>query len=347
MAHPLTYEEISGTSDGVSITDTTSVPKAREGVSRHRTHAIAWTLNNYTEDDIKRCRAWIKDQCDYGCFSQEVSKKGTPHLQGYMHFKNPRDYPNGPFRKLLDRRVHDAPARAGPEKNREYCSGLCEKKGNTLNPTFWEFGDIPKQGSRTDWREALEMARDVGVYAAVEAQPHLIPNIRALERVRQISRTSKMRKMNVIVLHGPTGTGKSYAAWSAFPDLYSKPDGQWWDGYDGQKVVLLDDFNGDVPITTLLKWLDPYPVQLPVKGTFVAAQYETVIITCNRIPYEWYPSADRKHVDALYDRLRVIPTKTIYTQEDIHEYAHQTDVRQERWKERTSTPPSGSPEGSP
>lgn len=346
MDEPLTYEEL--TRSDASITIATSVSND-DPVSKVRTHAIAFTWNNYAESDVEKMKAWIKDQCDYGCFSQEVSSTGTPHLQGYLHFENARFYPNQKLRKFANSKIHDAIARASPIQNRNYCSGLHVKKGNTLNPTFWEFGDVPVQGGRTDWKQALEQARDVGVYAALEAQPHLIPNVRALERVRQLSRTSKMRKMNVIVLHGPTGTGKSYAAWSAFPDLYTKPDGQWWDGYDGQKVVLLDDFNGDVPITTLLKWLDPYPLQLPIKGAFVAAQYETVIITSNRPPYEWYPSCDRKHVDALYDRLRVIPPKTIYTQEDIHEYAHcEENIRQTRWKERSlQTTQSCTPEGCP
>lgn len=307
-----------------SITMATSV-SVSEPTRKQRTHAITFTLNNYTNDDIQKVMLWIQDQCDYGCFSQEVSETGTPHLQGYMHFANARSYPPTAFRKLLERRAHDEVARGSPMQNHDYCAGLCEKKGNTLNPTFWEFGDVPAQGSRTDWSQALAQVQQVGVYAALEAQPHLIPNVRALERVRQLSHASQMRKMNVIVLYGSTGTGKTLAAWSAYPDLYSKPDGTWWDGYDGQEVVLLDDYDGHIPLPTLLKWLDRYSLQLPIKGGFTAARYTTVIITCNRHPEHWYPSAHPEHVRALMRRLRVILEKESFSIQDITN-ANQEDV---------------------
>lgn len=306
--------------------------------SRVRTQAIAWTLNNYTEEDIQNLKDYIKNECDYGCFSQETGESGTNHLQGYHHYANQRSYPNKAFRSVCNNRVHDDVAHGTPTQNRNYCSGLCEKKGNTLNSTFWEHGEVPQQGSRTDWALALEQVKNGSVAEAIETQPHLIPCISALQRFKQISQRSTHRNVNVIVLVGDTGTGKSRSAWEAYPELYSKPAGQWWDGYNGEKVVLLDDYDGEIELSTLLKWLDRYPVQLPVKGGFTPAVYETVVITSNYTPEHWY--CESKHLKALKRRFTTyLVGKSIYTVEDIlgHNPNADQDLQEENvQEERTS-----------
>lgn len=42
-------------------------------------------------------------------------------------------------------------------------------------------------------------------------------------------------------IHGLSGTGKTRAVLDAFPGAYPKPRTQWWCGYQGERVVLLDD----------------------------------------------------------------------------------------------------------
>lgn len=265
-------------------------------------------------------REYIKKECIFGCFSQETGESGTPHLQGYHHYENARSYPVKAFRELLGNRVHDEIAFGSPRQNRNYCAGLVEKKGNVLNATFWEFGELPSQGARTDWDKAVHDVKNHGVAATLEEQPHLLPCIGALQRFRQISQRSTHRDVRVYVLVGETGTGKSRSAWDAFPDLYSKPAGQWWDGYDAHEVVLLDDYNGEIELSTFLKWLDRYPLQLPVKGGFVAAAYTKVIITSNYTPEQWYRYDGEKHRLALRRRFYTYLEKTVYTQQDLEDH---------------------------
>lgn len=201
--------------------------------ARIKTRAIAWTLNNYTQDDIMNLKDYIKAEAVFGCFSEEKGENGTPHLQGYHHYSSQRSYPCKAFRELLGKRVHDEVAKGSPMQNRNYCAGLCEKKGNTLNDTFWEHGDLPQQGKRVDWEKAVAEIKTKTVLEVIESQPHLAPCVGAIQRLKQISQRSTHRNINVIVIVGETGTGKSRSAWDAYPDLYSKPTGQWWDGYDG------------------------------------------------------------------------------------------------------------------
>ena len=42
---------------------------------------------------------------------------------------------------------------------------------------------------------------------------------------------------------GPAGTGKTRSVWLEYPDLYPKMANKWWDGYQGEETVLIDDFD--------------------------------------------------------------------------------------------------------
>lgn len=70
--------------------------------------------------------------------------------------------------------------------------------------------------------------------------------------------------------------------------------GLWWDGYSGQKVVLIEEFRGQVQLQKMLQVLDKYPLRLEIKGGSVPARYELVIVTSNTRPEDWYPDNPQK-----------------------------------------------------
>lgn len=273
----------------------TSVPTTK-------VHAILFTLYNY-EPLIEALRNYARNECDYLVFGYETCPTTQrPHLQGYLHWKNPRTYPNKEFRKTLPD-VRDFIANGTADQNRQYCLKI--RTGDVPNTKFEEFGTLPKQGARADWNLAFEQIRGgTDIYNVLEVQPHLAPCVRALERVRQLSLKPRYGPVTTIVLVGEPGTGKSRWAYDNYPDLYSKPSGAWWDGYTGQKTILLDDFYGDVEYSLLLKVCDRYPLQVPIKGGFINAQWDTIIITSNRHPDTWYhnqpdPTAFKRRINKL------------------------------------------------
>lgn len=259
-----------------------------------RTRGITWTLFNY-EACVDNIKQYAKDECEYMIFGFEVCPTtNKKHLQGYLYYTNARTYPNKKWRETAPG-VRDFISRGDPQSNYDYCSKLGD---------FWQYGELPKQGARTDWEQARShLQAGTDITTVIEAQPQLLPCIRSLERFQQLSLRPLNRDVKVITLIGGAGTGKTRWAYDQYPNLYSKPDGPWFDGYSGQTTLLLDDYYGDIPYSQFLKILDRYPLHLPVKGGFIYAQYNTVIVTSNRHPDDWYPNG---YTTALQRRINIL-----------------------------------------
>lgn len=96
------------------------------------------------------------------------------------------------------------------------------------------------------------------------------------------------------VYYGPPGTGKSRrACHEAGVDAYyvAPPEGGklWFDGYEGQENVVIDEFDGHFCKKTWLnRLLDRYPMRVPVKGSTVPFLAKKIWITTNKEPVSWY-----------------------------------------------------------
>jgi len=95
-------------------------------------------------------------------------------------------------------------------------------------------------------------------------------------------------KTKVIVIQGPTGTGKSKHCQETYQGAYWKARDPWWDGYEAQETVIIDEYYGWLPFDTLLRLCDRYPMDVEVKGGKVPFLAQNIIITSNRIPTRWY-----------------------------------------------------------
>lgn len=100
--------------------------------------------------------------------------------------------------------------------------------------------------------------------------------------------------LKIITLIGPPGCGKSYAISKIFPNA-----GRWLKGNSGQwfcnaksEVMVFEEFSGQIELQSMLKYLDPYPLALEVKGGTEPANYRLVIITSNTPIENWYTTAD-------------------------------------------------------
>lgn len=96
-----------------------------------RSRAWCFTINNDKYDDLKRL---LEATFEYLVFGFEVGEKGTPHMQGYIYFKNALRQSSV---KAILPRAHLEITKGSPDDNYDYCS----KDGN-----FYEFGEKPLQG---------------------------------------------------------------------------------------------------------------------------------------------------------------------------------------------------------
>ena len=288
----------------VSTTQKTQAKPSQAALGRAR--GICWTLYDYEpylpELELELCR--------YIVYGKEICPNTKrPHLQGFIYHDNAHYLQSFSARY---NNMHVEKMRGTPQE----ASAYCKKDGD-----FTERGDLPKQGKRTDWGLALEQLKTQDVTDVVEQQPQLLPCQRALREYKNLLLKPKHRDVTVIVLYGEAGTGKTRYAYDNYPDIYSKPRGEWWDGYTGQKAILLDDYYGYLPYCELLRVLDRYPYQVPYKGGFTQAQWDTVIITSNKDPTLWYK--DMGLTEALRRRLKkVFYVSCIDGQTEYEEQAH-------------------------
>lgn len=136
-----------------------------------------------------------------------------------------------------------------------------------------------------DGKKELEVAEEVfGTWAR---------NWKALSRYRQLKAQARDFATEIITLVGPTGCGKTRSVYEQYPDVYSVPQkkgsGTYWDGYEGQETVLVDEMYGSrFSLGFLLQLTDRYPFQVPVHGGSVNFCSKRIVFTSNAHPKDWY-----------------------------------------------------------
>jgi len=265
-----------------------------------------FTWNNYTNDDKQRLGTTATQLLESGrivylVYGEEIGDSGTPHLQGFITF-NKRTTLQA-TKRLLSPTVHLEQARGTPVQASQYC----KKDGS-----YKEFGTCPKgRGGRSDLEQLSD--RILAGASAKEIQEefpsHYIryrQNILASIRDMQPERNAPT---HVVVLWGKTGAGKTRQVFNYHErgTIYVHTGENWFDGYDGQPVVLFDDYNGsEFKLSYLLKLLDRYPMRVPVKGGYVQWNPKQVYFTSNKDPKTWYANAHEEHQAALFRRINTI-----------------------------------------
>ena len=61
-----------------------------------------------------------------------------------------------------------------------------------------------------------------------------------------------------------------------------------FDSYSGEEVLILDEFDGEMRLSTLLNVLDIWPTMLPARYADRVAAYSQVILVSNEAPWSFY-----------------------------------------------------------
>ncbi len=104
------------------------------------------------------------------------------------------------------------------------------------------------------------------------------------------------KSRDIVLLCGLPGAGKTRAA-REVEDLYIVPimnKTMWFDRYDGESAVLLDDFAGHVRVDSLLRILHEYSESVEFKGGHVDFNPDLIILTSSAVPRDWYDWSNRE-----------------------------------------------------
>lgn len=289
----------------------------------------------------------------YAIYQLEKGEQGTPHYQGYVEFtKNKR---LSAVRKILPKAHWDI-RRGTQQQAYDYVT-----KSLTKVEGPWEYGEYkPNQPGKRNDLLAVKEDIDKGTPYNQLWEDHFVTMLRHDRGITKymniVKCTPRSWMTECTVLVGPTEYGKTKWAYEKDPTLYKKTShtGKWFDGYNQQPTVLLDDFYGWIKYSDMLPMIDRYPHQVEQKGGILNFAPKHIIITSNTSPKDWYPNINRSKA-ALYRRFTKIiwanskDPSTWIEYSDIESFAAEyiDEPENPRDQELPATPPYRPPPDSP
>jgi len=255
------------------------------------------TINNphekgFTHEVIKVKLSEFKSLV-YWCMADEIGENGTYHTHVYMALSSATRFSTV---KNKFEGAHFEMARGTSQQNKDYVfkEGKWEKdkkKETNLIDTHEEYGEMPveRQGQRNDLHDLYDMIKGgMSNFEIIEMDPSYMLRLDSIEKVRQIIKEEKFkntfRKMEVIYIFGPTGTGKTRAIMeeNGYKNVFRITDyNHPFDSYKGQDVVIFEEFRSSLKIQDMLNYLDGYPLELPCRYTNKIACFTKVFIITN------------------------------------------------------------------
>jgi len=259
-----------------------------------------------------QCRAWTgtaysdlvlpEELLTYSVWQEEMCPtSGRAHRQFFLLFK----------KKISMKGVKDiiGPHHLEAARDLKACREYCMKTETRISGPF-EFGTFGKLSVIKDSVDVLALCKRLKVNEVLEENPHLWRAVRQLKEVRSIVSVPRDFATSAILLTGPTGSGKTRLA-VEIATLYSStfwaaPDLKWFDGYDGDELMVIDEYRGQTPVSFLLRLIDRTPLTLPLKGSSTQMRSELVIFTSNLSLKNIFPEIDPETFRALERRITQI-----------------------------------------
>ncbi len=269
-------------------------------MSQLRVRNFVFTLNNHTAAERALLQASVTGQEPYASFivwNHELAPTtGTPHLQGYIElFKQLRL--NTLKRKFGIHRIHLEERRGSQQQAITYSTKLDSRDHAYAGPV--QFGRRKRLNARLGSAIDQVMAKTPMREVASNHPETFVRSFRDLQALAASIVTPRNWAMEIEIYVGPTGSGKSFHAYARFPEAYTvewpeKRGVWWWNGYDGQNEIILDEFRCQVPYSKILRLFDRYGFKVQTKGGVHDFVSKKIIITTNIHPNNWYRGVHNK-----------------------------------------------------
>ncbi|AKO71485.1 replication associated protein [Chimpanzee faeces associated circular DNA molecule 1] len=141
------------------------------------------------------------------------------------------------------------------------------------------------KGRKYDNKVLLETPNEVLVEKGIIPLSQLMTIKKAKEIYALLKQPKDKLNVRGIWLHGKAGCGKSTLARKMAKELfegyYEKPQNKWFDGYAGEKCIILDDLDTTQLFHHIKIWADRYACKGEIKGSTVWLKHDMLIITSN------------------------------------------------------------------
>ena len=234
---------------------------------------------------------------------------GTEHIQFYIEFEYARHFKT--VQKCLPHGTHIEQRKGTKTQARVYCS-----KAETRIGEVYEYGEFVEQGQRNDLVELLAMVDSGATLAEIrKAYPSQVfifhKKIVAARSLYLIEKFGDMfRNIKVTYIHGQTAVGKTrtIAEKFGYKNIYrvTEYDQRAFDCYDGQDIVVLEEFRSSFKISQMLNYLDGHPVQLPCRYEDKPACFTQLFILTNLALHQQYTEVQNTYPETWQALMRRI-----------------------------------------
>lgn len=299
------------------MTNNDKIESLKTELKKRPTPARHWVL---TEHNIKRFKTWSKLELaalKIRLLSYQIEdcpKTSKLHLQGYVEFFDPvrlasvknrlgSNTLHAEKRKGTRRQAYDYSRKDDSPYFTSKYPEWSEHGGRHEGTEHVELGTFgTEQGARTDLQQMVDKIREATCeYDIWEATPEMYLKYGNNAR-KALALELKRKWMNkyipnfeVHVLYGDSRTSKTRSVFAlegeenCYIPVYSESAGKFWfDGYDGENVLLINEFYGQARTSIMQQILDHYHMRLEVKGHTIVSRWTKVYITSNVSPEEWY-----------------------------------------------------------
>jgi len=255
--------------------------------------SFRWTFTVHNLDGWEP--RWNDITMLYMVWQLEVAPEtGAIHCQGYVRFKAKKRMQT--VKNELGRDdAHVEHARGSEEQNREYCTKDASRKPGEIPHEFGAYDkDAGKQGKRNDLEEiAAECRAGKTIKAIAEAHPgDFIRYHQGIQSLHELIGPAPpaVKELFVLIMWGPTGTGKTWRARTKWPSSFiCLPGRDPWSGYIDQETVIMDEFQpSDWNPQKLNMILDHYTFNLDMRYHNRCAVFRRIVICTNISPQNWY-----------------------------------------------------------
>lgn len=264
-----------------------------------------FTLNNPKESKVQ----WNASTMEFLVYGEEVGESGTEHHQGFVIFKTNR-------RRSSLKEVNDRCFWEVARGTNQQASDYCRKDGK-----FHEYGIMPldpiqiaqplgAKANSEKWREINDKAKEGDLNWIDEKYPKVWNNsYRNLKTIKTdfMKRQPDLNDVCGIWYHGDAGVGKTRLVTQKYPNAYLKRMNKWFDGYQNEEVIVLDDLGKDHSFMgyELKKLADRYCYMVEIKNDSRYIRPKQVVVTSQfKIERIWEFEKETK--DALLRRFKQI-----------------------------------------